>query len=78
MSEVTRVAVNPVPPLTDFGVAWFVKRTILAVAILCLSMGGIAWLLHASIDPTPEANAAEMAAPAASSAVVATGSIAKR
>ena len=30
---------------------WFLKRLILAVAILVVSFGGLAWLTHAAIDP---------------------------
>lgn len=46
---------------SDIGFAWFAKRAALAVVILCLSIGGLAWLLHTSIDPTVEARASENA-----------------
>lgn len=47
------------PPLTAIGFAWFLKRTILAIAILGISIGTVAWLTHASIDTTSEAIASE-------------------
>ncbi len=50
---------HPTPARSTIDAAWFVKRTIVAVIILFLSIGTIAWLLHASIDPTLDATAAE-------------------
>lgn len=35
--------------------AWFVKRMVLAIVILAVSFGGLAWLTYASIDPRLEA-----------------------
>ncbi len=34
-------------------VSWFFKRLVLGVSILLLSLGGLAWLTHAAIDPGP-------------------------
>ena len=36
------------PPVT---LGWFLKRTLLGIAILLVAMGGLAWLTYASIDP---------------------------
>lgn len=30
---------------------WFLKRSLIGIAILMVAMGGLAWLTHASIDP---------------------------
>lgn len=30
---------------------WFVKRSLIGIAILMVAMGGLAWLTYASIDP---------------------------
>jgi hypothetical protein len=30
---------------------WFLKRSIIGIAILMVAMGGLAWLTYASIDP---------------------------
>jgi len=35
--------------------AWALKRTLLGVAILIIFIGGMAWLMHAAIDPTADA-----------------------
>lgn len=37
-----------VRPVT-FG--WFLKRSLIGIAILMVAMGGLAWLTYASIDP---------------------------
>jgi len=39
-------------PLRPVTIGWFVRRTLLGVAILMVAMGGLAWLTYASIDPT--------------------------
>lgn len=43
---------DTLPPVT-FG--WFLKRTILGIAILMVAMGSLAWLTYASIDQDQEA-----------------------
>jgi hypothetical protein len=53
----------PVPPARDVTLGWFVKRSLLGIAILLVAMGGLAWLTYASIDPTLDAEAATAAAP---------------
>lgn len=35
--------------------AWVLRRAMIGIAILCVAVGGSAWLLHASIDPSAEA-----------------------
>lgn len=53
--------VRELPQTTsDIGALWFLRRAVLAILILSFGIGGIAWLLHASIDTTLEARAAEM------------------
>lgn len=61
MSEALVSEIQTPPKQAEIGAIWFLKRAIMAVVILSVSIGGIAWLLHASIDPTLEANAAEKA-----------------
>lgn len=46
-------------PTSDIGAIWFLKRAVMAIVILSFGIGGIAWLLHASIDTSLEARAAE-------------------
>ena len=36
------------PPVT---LGWFLKRTVVGIAILLVAMGSLAWLTYASIDP---------------------------
>jgi hypothetical protein len=38
----------PARPVT---LGWFLKRTLIGIAILMVAMGGLAWLTYASIDP---------------------------
>ncbi len=45
-------------------VGWFLKRSLLAVVILVVSMGGLAWLTYASIDPDADIGAVPKAAKA--------------
>ncbi|MGE0023301.1 MAG: hypothetical protein AB7S70_06695 [Hyphomicrobium sp.] len=46
-------------------VGWFLKRSLLAVVILIVAMGGLAWLTYASIDPNTDIDAPPTAAKAA-------------
>lgn len=56
--------------------AWFLKRSLIGIAILMVAMGGLAWLTYASIDPdadgdvTPKSAKALRAAPAVRSSAV--------
>jgi hypothetical protein len=43
----------PVPRPVTLG--WFLKRSLLGLAILLVAMGGLAWLTYASIDPALDA-----------------------
>lgn len=51
-------------------VGWFLKRSLIGIAILMVAMGSLAWLTYASIDPTandpfgPQATPAVREAPA--------------
>ncbi len=75
MSEVSQSQAHLTALRSDIGIAWFIKRTIMAVLILCVSIGGVAWLLHASIKPTLNANAAVVTS--SNQALAPTGSIAR-
>lgn len=46
------------PPAAPSLVAWAVRRALLGMLILTIAVGGAAWLLHASIDPATEVQAA--------------------
>lgn len=46
-------AVNSAPRLLD--ARWALRRALLGLAILALGIGSMAWLTHASIDPSLEA-----------------------
>ena len=76
MSEILRTEATMSPPQTDIDLLWFVKRTIMAIVILCVSISGIAWRLHASIDSSAEALAAQAGAVGQSSTL--TNSISQR
>jgi len=39
---------------------WFVKRTLVGIVILVVSVGGMAWLTYASIDPSLETGDAKV------------------
>ena len=52
------VVVQPPRPMT-FG--WVMKRALLGIAILFVSMGSVAWLTYASIDPNLDNNPSEAA-----------------
>ncbi|WP_439541063.1 hypothetical protein [Hyphomicrobium sp.] len=60
----------PVHPARQVTLGWFLRRSLLGIAILLVAMGGLAWLTYASIDPTLDAEAAsapanaDVAAPA--------------
>lgn len=43
------------------GLGWFLRRSLIGIAILLVAMGGLAWLTYASIDPDPEDDAAAKA-----------------
>ena len=45
---------DALPPVT---LGWFLRRTIVGIAILMVAMGGLAWLTYASIEPEEEAAA---------------------
>ncbi|HYD15083.1 MAG TPA: hypothetical protein VEA77_01650 [Hyphomicrobium sp.] len=38
-------------PVRTVTLGWFLKRSIIGIAILLVAMGGLAWLTYASIDP---------------------------
>lgn len=40
-----------VPPLRLMTLGWVMKRALLGLAILFVTMGSVAWLTYASIDP---------------------------
>ncbi len=40
-------------PRSRVTISWFAKRLVLGILILVISIGGLAWLLHAAIDPVP-------------------------
>lgn len=56
-------------------IGWFLKRSLIGIAILMVAMGGLAWLTYASIDPdgdgalAPKAANAVREAPAQTSAI---------
>ncbi|HML42699.1 MAG: hypothetical protein JNN24_15830 [Hyphomicrobium zavarzinii] len=56
--SVQRTSVRPVT------VRWFLKRTLIGIAILMVAMGGLAWLTYASIDPDLDGDLAPKAAKA--------------
>lgn len=39
---------DSLPPVT---LGWFLKRTLVGIAILLVAMGSLAWLTYASIEP---------------------------
>lgn len=58
-------AVHPaVRPVTW---TWFLKRSLLGIAILLVAMGGLAWLTYASIDPDLDGDIAPKSAKSAAS-----------
>ena len=38
-------------PRSQITVLWFLKRLVLGIVILVVSLGGLAWLTHTSIEP---------------------------
>ena len=65
-TEARSVALSQPPTL-----AWVLKRTLLAVAIMFVVVGGAAWLLDASIDRSAE----QTARPSKSISATETGSL---
>lgn len=43
---------------------WFLKRSLIGIAILMVAMGGLAWLTYASIDTDADGDAAPKSAKA--------------
>ncbi len=41
---------------------WFLKRSLIGIAILLIAMGGLAWLTYASIDPDADGDTAPQSA----------------
>lgn len=58
-----RVEGEAVAPLKVPTLGWALRRTLLAILILTVSVSGAAWLLYASIDPDEE-NAPAAVSPA--------------
>lgn len=46
--EARRMQHDALPPVT---LGWFLKRTVIGIAILMVAMGSLAWLTYASIEP---------------------------
>lgn len=68
--SVAEVVVRPVT------LAWFLRRAVMAIVILCVAISSVAWLMHASIDTSAEAvTATRDVAPAKQSEPVSTSSI---
>ncbi len=55
---VDHAAANVADSAAHITFGWFLKRAIIGIAILVVSIGGMAWLTHASIDPSQELDAA--------------------
>ncbi|WP_072397058.1 hypothetical protein [Hyphomicrobium sp. CS1GBMeth3] len=51
LEDASSVQGQLVRPVT---VGWFLKRSLIGIAILLVAMGGLAWLTYASIDPTAD------------------------
>lgn len=47
-----------------FGARWLLKRLMIAILVLTIGVGGLAWLMHASIDPVADAANADYRAEA--------------
>jgi hypothetical protein len=56
-----RVEGDAVAPLNVPTLGWALRRALLALLILTITIAGAAWLLYASIDPNEEAAAALIA-----------------
>ena len=56
-----RVEGDAVAPLNTPTLGWALRRALLALLILSVTIAGSAWLLYASIDPDEEAGAAIIA-----------------
>lgn len=48
--------------------AWALKRTLMGMVIFAVVIGGAAWLLHTSIDPSLDADASSLIAKPANAA----------
>lgn len=57
--DIERVHLHPMT------LAWALKRTAIAFLILTVSLGSLAWLTYASIDPALESEAQSVDQPAA-------------
>lgn len=51
-------------PLRTVTLGWFLKRSLIGIAILMVAMGGLAWLTYASIEPDIDGDGAPRAAKA--------------
>lgn len=51
---------DSLPPVT---IGWFVRRTIVGIAILMVAMGSLAWLTYASIEPDEGSSSSTATAP---------------
>jgi hypothetical protein len=49
-------------PLRPVTLGWFLKRSLIGIAILMVTMGGLAWLTYASIDPDLDGDTAPKSA----------------
>jgi hypothetical protein len=52
------VVVQPAQPMS---LGWVLRRALLGIAILFVTMGGVAWLTYASIDPDLDGRPSEAA-----------------
>ena len=59
MEEAPSVQAALVRPVT---LGWFLKRSLIGIAILMVAMGGLAWLTYNSIDPDTDGDLAPKAA----------------
>lgn len=54
MGTAPEPAIGHPPASGSFGLFWALKRAVLGIVILVVSIGCLAWLTHAAIDPTLE------------------------
>lgn len=54
MTATTPTATPPTAIAGRSLAGWAIRRTLLGLFILTVAIGGSAWLLHASIEPTAE------------------------
>lgn len=50
------------PLVRTVTLGWFLKRSLIGIAILLVAMGGLAWLTYASIDPDTDGDTTPQAA----------------